>query len=279
MTPVRGFLSFLLVVSGLALGAVAVPVLWAQQHLLDTERYTEAVAPLIVEAPIQQRVSEELTAAITDQLNLPEFFVPAVRELTDRAVATDRFAGVWEEAVRISHVQLMEGIRDEGTGLSAEEGRLRVDLAPLAESLKPRLTEAGVPFLELLPEVEGSVTLEDSREVAEAMQVAGVVDRWAVPLAVVSLALLLAGVLCAGRSLRALGLVGVCVVLVAVVYTGAWEFGWRGDAVAESDPAARLVAEALTRSVPSWLTAIGAGGVAVTLIGVVGSLLLGRRRA
>lgn len=279
MTPVRGFLSFLLVVSGLALGAVAVPVLWAQQHLLDTERYTEAVAPLIVEAPIQQRVSEELTAAITDQLNLPEFFVPALRELTDRAVATDRFAGVWEEAVRISHVQLMEGIREEGTGLTAEEGQLRVDLAPLAESLKPRLTEAGVPFLELLPEVEGSVTLEDSREVAEAMQVAGVVDRWAVPLAAVSLALLLAGVLCAVRSLRALGLVGVCVVLVAVAYTGAWEFGWRGDAVAESDPAARLVVEALTRSVPSWLTAIGAGGLVVTLIGVVGSLLLGRRRA
>ncbi len=275
----RGLLSVLLVVSGLALGAVAAPVLWAQQHLLDTEHYTEAVAPLIVEAPIQQRVSEELTAAITDQLNLPEFFVPALRELTDRAVATDRFAGVWEDAVRISHVQLMEGIREEGTGLTAEEGRLRVDLAPLAESLTPRLTEAGVPFLELLPEVEGSVTLEDSREVAEAMQVAGVVDRWAVPLAVVSVALLVAGVLCAARPLRALGLVGVSVMLLAVACTGAWEFGWRGDAVTESDPAARLVAEALTQSVPSWLTAIGAGGLVVTLIGVVGSLLLGRRRA
>lgn len=278
MRAARGVVSFLLVASGLVLGAAAVPVIWAQQHLLDTDRYTEAVAPLIVEAPIQQRVSEQLTAAITDQLSLPSIVVPVVRELTDRAVATDRFAGVWGEAVRISHLQLVEGIREEGTGLTAEEGQLRVDLAPLAESLTPRLSDAGVPFLELLPQLEGSVTLDDSRELAEAMQVAGVVDRWAVPLTGVAVVLLVLGVLCARRPARALALVGAGVMLVALAYAAAWEFGWGGDAVANSDPAALLVAEALTRSVPSWLTALGAGGLAAVLLGALASLL-GKRHS
>lgn len=278
MTAVRGLVSFLLVLGGLVFGAVALPALWAQQHLLDTERYTEAVAPLIVEAPVQQRVSEELTVALTDQLGVPSSLVPLLRGLTDRAVATDRFAGVWEDAVRISHVQLVEGIRREGSGLSAEEGHLRVDLAPLAESLKPQLSEAGVPFVDRLPEVEGSVTLEDSREVAEAMRAVGVIDRWTVPLAVASVLLLLLGVVCAARPMRALILVGAGITVVAVAYAGLWEFAWGSDAVAGSDPLARRVVEALTPGVMPWLTAVGAGGLVVMLLAVVGSAVAGRAR-
>src|SRR5690606_3730911 len=130
------------------------------------------------------------------------------------------------DAVRISHLQLVEGIREEGTGLVAQEDLLRVDLAPLAESLTPRLTEAGVPFLDRLPQLEGSVTLDDSRGLAEAMQIAGVVDRWAVPLAVVAVVLLVLGVLCATPPGRALALVGVAVMIVAAAYAVAWELGW-----------------------------------------------------
>lgn len=278
MTALRGLVSFLLVLSGLVLGAAAVPVLWAQHHLLDTERYTAAVAPLIVEVPVQQRVSEQITGALTDQLSLPAVLVPVLREVTDRAVATDRFAGVWEESVRISHLQLVEGIREEGTGLSATEGRLRVDLAPLAESLKPRLSEAGVPFVDRLPQVEGSLALDEADGLAEAMQVAGAVDRWAVPLATASVVLLLVGVVCALRPGRALVLVGAGITLVALAYAGAWELAWRSDAVASSDPVARLVAEALTDSVAPWLTALGAGGLAVVLLGAVTSAVTGRAK-
>lgn len=274
----RSFLSFVLALVGLAAVAVAIPATWARHHLMDTGRYTSVVAPLIHEPEVRDGVSSALTRALTRDADLPDAVVAVVRKAADEAVATDTFAQVWTDAVRISHAQLVEAARDEGTGLSADEAGLRVDLAPLGESLRWRMADAGVPFVDRLPEVEGSFVLADSTEAAEAIRVAGVVDRWADPLALVGIVLLGVAALFSVRPGRTLVVVGLAVAAIA----GAYAVGWASlDLVAGSvergSSVAQLVVEALSASVHPWLAAFGGAGLMAVLMGLL-LLGVGRRR-
>lgn len=264
----RSFLSFVLALVGLAAVVVAVPATWARHNLMDNDRYTAAVAPLIAEPEVQSGVSRALTLALTRETQLPEAGVALVRRITDEVVATDGFARLWEESVRISHLQLVEAARDEGTGLSADEAGLRVDLAPLGESLRARLGEAGVPFVERLPGVEGSYVLADSAEAAEAIRAAGAVDRWADPLAVFGAVLLLVAVLFSVRPARSLVLVGLAVASIAAAYAVGWTL-LDPVAVDRAPSAAVLALEALSASVLPWLATVGAVGLVLALLGAV----------
>lgn len=266
----RSFLSFVLAVVGLAAVAVAIPSTWARHNLMDTDRYTSVVAPLIQEPQVQSGVSRALTRELTRGVDLPDAVVSLVRAGIDEVVATDTFEKVWTEAVRISHAQLVEAARDEGTGLNADEAGLRVDLAPLGESVRARLAEAGVPLVDRLPTVEGSFVLADSTEAAEAIRVAGAVDRWADPLAVVGAVLLLVAVLFSVRPGRTLLLLGLATAAIAGAYAVAWAgLDVVADATQGGTSVASLVVEALAASVLPWLATIGAVGVALALLGAV----------
>lgn len=274
----RSFLSFVLAVVGLAAVAVAIPSTWARHNLMDTDRYTAVMAPLIDEPQVQASVSQALTRALTRDVDLPDTVVALVRSGTDEVVATDAFARAWTEAVRISHAQLVKTARDEGTGLAADEAGLRVDLAPLGESVRARLAEAGVPLVDRLPAVEGSFVLADSTEAAEAIRIAGAVDRWADAVAVAAVLLLGVAVLFSVRPGRTLLVVGLVVAAIA----GAYAVGWAVlDVAAEAGAAgpsvASLVVESLSASVLPWLAATAGAGVVAALLGVL-LLAIGRRR-
>ena len=273
MRALRGIGSTLLLVLGLLLLAGAVPAVWADRYVLETEPYTEAVAPLIEEPVVQQQVATAIAAPISDRLDLPSVLDKILVDATAKVVATDSFAGVWADAVRLSHQHAVEGLRDEGTGLNLVDDGIVVDRAVLVEALKPRLAEAGLPFADRIPPGEGTLVLASGPDVARATTVARLVDVWAVPAAVCAGVLLLAGVIGANHRPRALviaglGIAGVAGALWLLLGAGTETTG----ALAEVDDGRRtavLLWEALSTPLSSMITRLGLAGAGVALLGAV----------
>lgn len=267
MSALRSTVSTLLIILGLAVTAVAIPSTWLKSHVLDTEEWTAAVSPLIHEKPVQREVSAALVGAVDQEGRLPSRAREILTRVTDKVVATDSFADVWAGAVEISHVQLLEGIRGEGTGLDVSGEVVAVELAPLFEALVPRLAEAGVPGLDALPAPDGRVLLEGTEATAQVLQAAGVVDRLAWPLVAVAAGLVLLGVLLSRRPGLALTLAGVGVMGVAALAATAWGLAMADREQYFAGTVGSLLLDALTVSVEPWLFWSGAIGVALTVLG------------
>ena len=273
MATLRSLVSTLLVLAGLATAAFAAPATWAQRHLLDTDEWTATVGPLIDEPVMQRAVSDSLVSSLDSDGS----WAPAVRQLvtrvTDAAVGTDAFAKVWEKAVRISHEEMVDTVRDKGTGIEVEDGVVAVELEPLVRSLLPRLEEAGVPDASQITVPDKRIVLEDSESTARALEAAGEVDDWARPSAAIAAALLLLGVLVARSTSIALIASGGGLVLVALVEWVVWTLTEDSWVDAGGDPAGHVVLQALTGSVERWLAVLGAIGVCVLLLGVLWAVL------
>lgn len=273
MSALRTLVSTLLVLAGLAVAAFAVPATWARAHLMDSDEWTSALAPLIDDPAVRSMVSAAMVGAVDRDGTLPGPGVEILRRVSDELVATDGFAQVWADAIRISHQQLVEGIRGEGTGVDVGDEAVAVDLAPLVDSLKPRLREAGVPGVHRLPSPDGRIVLEGSGRTAEALRAAGVVDAWAWPAAAIGAALLLGGVLLARRPAVSVAVVGAGLLLVAFVEGVAWRLVRTQVENAAVGPAARATVDALTDSVDGWLFRAAAGGAVVFVLGIVLALV------
>ena len=150
----------LAVLAGL-LAPLAVVAGWAQAQVADTEAFVATYAPLARDSGVQGVVADRLTDAIT--AHLPGGEVGVVRRLVERQVVEftggDTFAGAWEAALRLSHGELHALLTGEPGRLQVVEGAVQVRFAPFADAVTQRLVEAGVPFVDRLPEVTGGVTV------------------------------------------------------------------------------------------------------------------------
>lgn len=276
MTAVRALLSTLLVLAGWGATFVAVPAVWIDRHVLETDRWTDAVAPLIEEEPVRDQVAAALAGPISDRLSLPEVLDQGLLRATRSVVATDSFAVVWTEAVRLSHLHAVEGLRAEGTGVDLVEEGVVVDRAALVDALRPRLAEAGLPFAARIPDGEGSVVLALGPEADRAVEVVRLADTYATPVAVAAGLLLLAGVVVARRRARALAVAGLGVVGVAGLL-------WLGTRLGDDGPLGVADDRSATTAVLLWralaepletvvVVTAGVGGV-VALLGAVAWLV------
>lgn len=273
MSALRSTFSAFLLILGMVVSAVALPATWMKTHLLDTDEWTAAVAPLIEEERFQKSLAAHLVETVQSDAQWPGWAVVALEGVAGKAVATDTFAAVWEETVRTSHRHAVEGMRGQGTGIDVDGAVVAIEVRPLFDALVPRLETAGVPGLSALPAPEGTIHLSGTEKVAEGLRAAGVLDRWAWPLAVTAGVLLLLGVVTSRRPALAVGLAGLGVALVA----GAELLLWRMF-IAERDSwgtphVNEVVLRALTSSVEPWLVPVVAGGAVVSLLGFVAAAL------
>ena len=264
---VRSRVSIWLVALGLVAAAVAVPATWAQDKLLDTREYTDAVAPLIEEKAVQESVSAALTNTILTQSGFPPALEPVVRKATDQAVATDQFASIWRSTVAISHRKVVDGMRDEGTGLSLEEDGLQVEYSPLVRAIQARLIQAGVPLADRLPTIEGSFTLTDAGPMVTAMELGRALDRFATPLALLALVLLVAGVAVSERPWRRLARVGIALAVLAVAEWVLWFLVLKPILLHGADETSHLAVEALTGGLGSRLVVVALVGLLAAGVG------------
>ncbi len=209
---IRSTTCVLLALLGLLVLTVATPLVWAQRQVLDTDRFSAAVGPLIETAQFQEALASQLTQAIVERTPHLSSVVPALERALTPLVASDAFASAWNEAVRISHQRIIEAIGDQGTGLLLDDGVLAVELGPLVDSLRPRLSDAGFRLAFLIPEVSGTFVLAESDALRPVSSTARFVEDWAMPLIWGAAFALLGAVLLARQKTKALGLVAAGVV-------------------------------------------------------------------
>lgn len=270
MLAVRRALAVLLMLCGVAALAVGVPAAWVQRSVFDTERYTDALSPLIAEPAVQATVSDALVQAVTAQITVPQVLNGPLESAVDALVASDAFVPAWEQSVRVSHQHALSALRDEGKGLALDDGTLSIELAPLVDALVPRLEEAGIPGTAALGRINGTFELVSSPELATAARAAGAVDRWGSAVLALGVVLLLGAVLVSPRRGVALIWAGLAAVVVSALHLTGWRAitqGVEGEG-SQGRETARLVVEALGQGVDGLMMTVAVAGGAVALLGV-----------
>lgn len=234
---VRAAASAVLIVLACVLAPFSVVAVWASTQVSDTDQYVETVAPLVDDPAVQRVIADEATAAVLERLEvdaladdlletiadrprvpprvaaaLPALAGPItegidgfVQERVEQVVASATFATVWAEANRAAHeqlVNLLEG--DQGGALSAQDGAVTLNLAPVIEEVQQRLVDQGFSLAANLPTIERSLVLVESDAVTNAQALYRVLEALGTWLPVVTLLLLALGIYLARDHRRAL---------------------------------------------------------------------------
>lgn len=162
----------------------AMPGLWANRNLLDTDRFVSRVGPLVEEPEVQGVLATRLTEQVMVLVDPRELFVQVLPErgqllavplanavegfVRDRVasfVATDAFERLWIGAATVAHRAALGVLRGDSDAVVASDGQVTLNLVPAINAVLARITSASPEILGRevdLPEV----SVEDVPEAA-----------------------------------------------------------------------------------------------------------------
>lgn len=233
----RSIVAGIVLAVAVLLAPIAAMGTWARLQLVDADRFVATFAPLAEDPDVQDFIAAQASAAIQEQVDLTavvgEVFdglreldlppraasaltlleAPAASGLTSLVdgvihdvVASDQFADIWAQSLRFTHeraVAIMQNSPDTALQL-ADDGVLSIDLGLVVERVKSVLTERGVGFADLIPEIDRSIPIAQADAlvlVRTIYQIAVAAGFW---LPWVVLGLVVAGILIARNRPRAL---------------------------------------------------------------------------
>lgn len=254
----RNFGAIACIVIAAMLIPVGVLVGWAQQQMLDEERFIATFAPLAGSPAIQEEIVDQSMALIDREIDLEAMTgqvfdgvaalglsenattvlnllrqpaAEGVRTMLERGVTvvveSDAFSGTWEQALRVSHRAFVAAVTSgdvEGQALSlSDEGEIAIQLGPIVTAVKAELVERGFGLASAIPEVNASIpvaTTEALPMLRLVVTLTTIVGWW---LPVVIVGLLAAGVALAPRRSRAVLGAGIGLMLGAALVLIAFE--------------------------------------------------------
>lgn len=301
----RAFLGITLIVLGALLAPLATVVGFAARQVSETEVFVRTLAPLAEDPAVQQLIVDEATLAIdaaldTDALvaelldsvvdqdatprlaEASEVLGPlladqarvAIRNALTLVVESEAFATVWEEALRLTHAQVVAVLEADADGAVAidDSGTVSVQLAPIIAELKPALVDAGFTLADSIPEVTASITVAELPGVATARLGYEVLTTLASVLAWLALGLLIAGILVHPRRGRALVVAGTLLLVIGALIGGAIALGGAVTAalIATEVPtsATDAIYGALTGEITAAMLAFAVLGAILILAGI-----------
>ena len=250
----RTILATLLILLGTLLTPAAAIGAWSKVVLTDTDAFVATLAPLAEDPRVQDYLTDQATDAIEERLGVDALVDAAIdglsdlvtrpvaiealdalrepaiagvrssiRQATERVVTSDKFAGVWEQSLRLSHAQLIAGLQgDPSAVVSMTEEGLGLRVGPIVEEVRDALVRQGFALADRIPEVDRTIILIQPEWLGEAVVVyraTVLVGSW---MPVVVVLLMAGGVLAAVHHRRAavwaaagLGL-GALAVLIAL---------------------------------------------------------------
>jgi len=238
----RSVAAVVLIVLGALLAPVAVTITWAKETITDTDRYLATVGPLVDDPTIQAAVTNRVTGAIVDAINLDQLVAQGTSAVADlglpprvaalvqgldqpivnatttfihkqvgRIVTSDAFSTAWVEANRAAQQQLvgvMKGDPDAIASIDAN-GTLSVDLTTVIDAVKTTLADNGFTIVNSLPTINASFPLVQNSDLVRLKNAYAALDVLGTWLPWVVVVLLAAGVLCAYHRSRALVAAGL----------------------------------------------------------------------
>ena len=252
-TRPRAAAAAVLLVLACVLAPLSVVSVWADSYMSDTDHYVETVAPLADDPAVQRSVSDAVTVAILEQLDveqvsedalnalaaqprmpervagiLPALSVPLangvsgfVGDQVATIIRSDQFARVWSEANEVAHEQLVKLLSGNAGGVvTAQDGAVTLQLGPIIAQVKDRLVAEGFGLAANVPEIDRSIVLVQSDAVTRAQGLYRLLDALGTWLPLVTVALFAAGVALARRRRRAL-MLGATGIAVSMLVLGA----------------------------------------------------------
>jgi hypothetical protein len=244
----RPFVALLLIVIGSLLAPLAVISGWGKATLVDTDRFVATYAPLAQDPAVQAYVVNETMTVINNNININQLTsevidgikglgvpprassaldllkAPAaqgiqstMRSGVQAFVTSDAFATAWQQALRVSHTQLMATLSGDPNALvtAQADGTIGIQLGPIIADIKQALLDRGISIASRIPEVNRTIPLAQSQNLPtiqlgyRGVVAAGTWLPW------VALIMIAAGVLVAKR--RARTLIWAAVALAAVM--------------------------------------------------------------
>ncbi|WP_421741176.1 hypothetical protein [Cellulomonas sp.] len=238
----RSTAAVILILIGALLAPVAVVGSWARGLMVDTDRYVDTVAPIAQDPLVQSAVSNRITLAVVEALNVEDLTTQAtdavanldlppvvsgavqslqaplqeaitgfIRKNVTKIVSSDAFENIWEEANRAAHEQIVATLRGDPDALAqiSDSGALTLDITPIIEQVKTSLEQAGFTIVSRIPTINVSFPIASSADLVRLQSAYRLIDIVGGLLPYLSLGLLAAGVLAAQHRSRALVVAGL----------------------------------------------------------------------
>lgn len=308
----RTGIAVVLIAVGLLLAPVAALGTWARLQLVDTDQFVSTFAPLAQDPEVQAFVADEVTTAITAEIDVPQLIGelfdgvrgldlppradaalgllegPAAQgvqtligNVVDQVVASPAFAEMWEGSLRMTHeraVAIIQGDPQAALQL-AEDGTLTLQLDVVAARVKAELADRGIAIADLIPEIDREIPIlqADALVLVRTVYTTAVAAGYWLPWVV--LILLIAGVAVARRPVHALAWTAALFAVVFALFAAgigigqAFFIGAVSPAVMPEAAAAALFAQ-LTVLLRSTAVALAVLGALIA----VGSWLAGSTR-
>jgi len=228
----------LLVIVGCLLAALAVPAVWINRTVMNTDRWVETVGPLSQQPAIQNAVADAASNALFARVNVEKLArdaLPPKAQFLAKPLATQvetygrsqaralthspQFSNLWIEVNRRGHAAVLAMITGkEGKHVSLSDGKVTLDLGPVVANVKARLDRAGLGAVTgAIGNVSGTYTLFESPALAQAGETVSLMNDFALALPLLTLAFLAGGVAVAKDRRRVLLWVGVGLVIAMLV--------------------------------------------------------------
>jgi len=298
----RSWGSALLILIAALLSLLSVVAVWTSSIVGDTDRYVATVAPLASNQDVQQAVTNRVTDAALQQINvralvnalsqaaadknLPPATTTLINGLTgpitdalkelisstvNQVVSSDAFETVWTNANRAAHTALDKALTGQGgAAVSLRNNQVTVDLGPVVAQVKQKLVNSGLSAAAKIPVVHTDFVVFSSQDIGKYrtyFRVLEILGGW---LPVVTVLIAAAGVYTAVHRRRAL--IGVALsVAVAMLLLGVALTVFRSLYLDHLPPgtsqeAAGAVYDALVKFLRASVRAVGAAAV-ITAIG------------
>jgi hypothetical protein len=206
----RRILAAVLIVVSCLLAPLTVTAIWLRNQLLDTDRYVETVAPLASDPAIVDAAAASITATLFENIDvekeareaLPKRarFLAAplaagVRAVTEqaavRALESDFFERVWQDANRVAHNQVESVLTGGGKILSTTNGRVVLNLTAIIEEVREFLDDRGITLFNSIPINKLALRFElfDASQLADAQRGVKLLNAlaWVLPFVVFGL--------------------------------------------------------------------------------------------
>ncbi|MGV1037001.1 MAG: hypothetical protein ACOYD0_08235 [Candidatus Nanopelagicales bacterium] len=234
---VRTFWSVVLITIACLLAPISVVAVWANGEVSNTDRYVATVAPLASDPAIQQAVSNRVSDAILQRLDIPALTQQAVGAITQnrnldpqktaaltalagavnggvegfikdkvtQVVQSPQFATLWTQANTKAHEQINAALSGENTGaVQIQNDEIVLDLGDVVAAVKTKLVDDGFTVAEKIPTVDTQIVLVQSSSISRAQTAYSALDKLGTWLPIVAVVLALIGVFVARSSRKGL---------------------------------------------------------------------------
>ena len=239
----RSVTAAVLIILSCILAPLSVAAVWVNNQVSDTARYVDTVAPLADSPAIQKAIADEVTETVFEYVNVEAITSDALAALSSRGlspqaaagvqalkaplvngvesftrsqvtriVESPAFAKVWVQANEVAHAQLVALLSGEGDrGLSAQDGAVTLNLAPIIARVKAELVAEGYTVAQRIPEVNRSFVLVRSDKITKAQGLYRLLDKLGLWLPILTLVFFALGLFAATARRSALirGSVGI----------------------------------------------------------------------